>query len=120
MEKDFLELYKNPQNFGIIKNPTNEATETITCGDELTAQLIIKENKIKEIKFKGSGCMICIVAASLLANKVKGMNVEDVKKMNKENILKLLNTKINSSRINCAVLPLKAIKNSLKYPKGHK
>lgn len=114
MNKDFLELYKNPQNFGLIKNPTHEANEIITCGDDLTAQLIVKENKIKEIKFKGSGCMISVVSASLLANKVKEMDIKEVKKMNKQDILELLNTKINPSRVNCALLPLNAIKKSLK------
>ncbi len=114
MNKQILELYKNPQNFGIIKNFTNQATESITCGDELTIQLDVKEGIVKDAKFQGSGCSISMISASLLTNKLKNMNVDDVRKLNKEDILKLIKIKLSPSRVNCAVLPLNAVKQSLK------
>ena len=44
-----LELYKNPSNFGEIKNPTHEHTETNSlCGDEITIQINSEKGKIKD------------------------------------------------------------------------
>lgn len=111
----FLELYKHPQNFGILKNPTHQRTETISvCGDELTIQLIVENNTVKDAKFQGSGCSISMVSASLLANKIKAMRTKDIKKLKRQDILRLLKIMVNPSRIKCALLPLKAAQNSLK------
>ena len=110
-----LELYKSPSNFGILENVTNEATEhNSICGDEITVQLIIKNNKISDIKFYGSGCVISLVSSSLLTNKIKGMKIKDVMKLEKKDILELLKIPIISSRIKCALLPLEATKKALK------
>jgi nitrogen fixation NifU-like protein len=55
-----------------------------------------------------------MVSASLLTEKIKGMKIEDIKKLNKDDILKLLKIKLNPGRVKCALLPLDSIKNSLK------
>jgi len=110
-----LELYKHPQNFGLLKNPTHEHTEyNALCGDEITVQLKIKDEKVKDVKFNGSGCVISLVSASLLTNEIKGMNIEDVEKLNKEDSLKLLKINLNPARIKCGTLSLDAVKGALK------
>ncbi len=115
MNKQILELYKNPQNFGLIENPTHENTQVnSTCGDELTIQLKVKDNIVRDAKFQGSGCMISMVSASLLTNKIKKMDTEDIQKLNKQDILELIKVELNPSRVKCALLSLDAIKNSLK------
>jgi nitrogen fixation NifU-like protein len=95
-----------------LKNATHESTEyNAPCGDEITVQFLVKDGKIKGVKFSGSGCVISMVSASLLTNEIKGMKLNDAQKINKENILKLLKIKIAPSRVKCALLPLRAIKN---------
>ncbi|HEB47057.1 MAG TPA: iron-sulfur cluster assembly scaffold protein [Candidatus Pacearchaeota archaeon] len=110
-----LELYKSPSNFGTLKNPSHESTEyNSVCGDEITIQLLIKNNVVKDIKFSGSGCVISTVSASLLTDKIKGMSPEDVKELSNKDILKLLKIKITPARIKCALLSLEAAKKALK------
>tara|TARA_Y100000034_G_C6714959_1_gene316007 strand:- start:47 stop:427 length:381 start_codon:yes stop_codon:yes gene_type:complete len=110
-----LELYKNPSNFGELPNPTNQHTEINSyCGDEITVQLIVKNGKIEDVKFNGSGCVISMVSSSLLTDKIKGMKIKDVKKFNKGDILKLLKISVNPSRLKCVLLPLDATKGALK------
>jgi len=110
-----LELYKNPTNYGDLKNSTHKYTEYNSfCGDEIIIQLIVKNGKIQDIKFSGSGCVISMVSSSLLTEKIKGFTVEDVKKLSKEDILKLLKIKINPARIKCVLLPLEALRGALK------
>lgn len=114
-KKHIIELWKNPKNFGTLKSPTHELTEhNSICGDEITVQLLVKEGRIEDAKFSGSGCILSVVSASLLTDRLRGMKIEDVKKLRKEDIKKLLKTKIHSSRIKCALLPLEATQKSLK------
>jgi nitrogen fixation NifU-like protein len=110
-----LELYRNPSNFGEIKNPTHKHTETNSlCGDEITVQLIIEDEKISDVKFNGSGCVMSMVSSSLLTDKIKNMKITDVKKLDKKDILELLKISINPARLKCVLLPLDSIKGALK------
>ena len=113
--KHIIELYKNPSNFGLLENPSFEATEhNSACGDEVTVQLLVKDGKIINSKFSGSGCVLSIVIASLLTEKIKGMKVNDIKNLDKDDIKELFGARINSTRIKCALLPLEATKKALK------
>lgn len=113
--KHIIELYKNPSNFGLLENPTYEKTEyNSVCGDEITVHVLVKNGKISNVKFSGSGCVLSIVASSLLTNKIKGMKIKDVMGMKKKDIFKLLKIPIIPSRIKCALLPLEATKKALR------
>ncbi len=110
-----MDLNKNPSNFGELSNPTNEHTEyNSLCGDEITVQIISDKGRIKDVKFNGSGCVISMVSASLFTDKIKGMKIDDVKKLGKNDVLKLLKIKINPARLKCVFLPLEAVRGSLK------
>ena len=76
-KEHIMELYRNPGNFGELKNPTHAHTETNTlCGDEVTVHLIIENGKVKDAKFHGSGCVMSMVSASLLTDKIKNMGID--------------------------------------------
>lgn len=114
-KEQILDLYKHPNNFGELQNYTNEYHEfNPLCGDEIIVQLIIKDNKVKDVKFQGHGCAISIASASLITEKVKNMFVEDIKKLSVEDIKKLLGIEISPGRIKCATLCLEAIKRAIK------
>ena len=110
-----IELYKSPSNYGELKGANREATEhNSLCGDEITVQLLVEDGKIKDVKFNGSGCVMSLVSSSLLTDKIKNMDLREVKKLTKDDVLDLLKIKINPSRIKCVLLPLDAVKKSLK------
>ena len=110
-----MDLYKNPSNFGELKNPTYEHTEyNSLCGDEIIVQINSESGKVKDVKFNGSGCVMSMVSASLFTDKIKGMKICDVKKLGKAEVLELLKIKINPARIKCVLLSLEAVKGALK------
>lgn len=114
-KEHIMELYKSPSNFGELKNPTNQHTShNSICGDEVTVHLLVKDGIVQDIKFSGSGCVISMVASSLLTNKIKGMKVSEIKKLKAEEILKLLDIKLGPARIKCALLSFEAVKGALK------
>ncbi len=113
-KEQIIDLYKHPSNFGELDNFTHEYHEfNQICGDEIIVQLIIENEKVKDVKFNGAGCAISIASASLITEKVKGMSIEDVKKLNVEDIKKLLGIEISPGRVKCATLSLEAIKRAI-------
>jgi len=106
-----LELWKNPLNFGSLENATHEHEKNNTlCGDEIKVQLIVKNNKIENVKFSGTGCAISIASASLLTNKIKNLDISEVKNLASGEIIKMLHIPISPGRIKCATLSLEALR----------
>lgn len=106
-----IDHYKSPRNFGTLPDPKVIVREgNASCGDliEVHARLD-KKKTIKEIKWKGIGCAISTAAASLLSEKVVGMDKEDLEAFGEKGIIDLLGGEINVGRIKCATLAYQAI-----------
>ncbi|HUW43968.1 MAG TPA: iron-sulfur cluster assembly scaffold protein [Bacillota bacterium] len=113
-----LELWKNPKNFGKLLNPTHKCSEANTiCGDEMSIYLRVEDEIVRDAKFFSTGCLICIVFASKLTEKIKGMKVEDIYKLKNKDLLKLLDIDITPLKMQCACLSLDAVQNCLKRGK---
>ena len=50
------------------------------CGDEVTINLKLLDNVIKDISFQGQGCAISQASASLMTEILKGLTLEEMKK----------------------------------------
>jgi len=110
-QENILYHYENPRNFGSLgKYDIKIHDSNPLCGDSFDMEFVIKDDKIKDVKFIGHGCAISTASASMLTEKIKGMSLNDVKKLDKEDVLKLLGIKLSHVRIKCAMLPLKIIK----------
>ncbi len=106
-----LELYSERPNFGELKDKTHEITEKHpSCNDEIVIQLKVEGNKITDAKFSGKLCFVSMVSAEALMENIKGMNLEEVKKLSKESIDQFLGTEITSTRMGCELFPLEALK----------
>lgn len=114
-KEHILDLYRNPHNKGRLENPTHEFSKNNPlCGDEIKMQLNVKNNKISEVKFNGQGCAISQASASLLTDKIKNLSIKKIKNLSEDDALNLLNIPISPPRIKCALLPLEALRESLK------
>lgn len=112
--ENILDHYRNPRNFGRLKNPTLTVSEiNFSCGDKEEIDLKIEDGIIKDIAFRGEGCAISRASASLLTEKLKGKSLKEIKKIGKNQILKLLGIELGPLRLKCALLPLNAIKKAL-------
>lgn len=47
------------------------------CGDRLTLYLKVENDLISDVRFEGMGCAISTASASLMTERLKGMNVAD-------------------------------------------
>ena len=106
-----LDYYRNPRNFGDLTDPNVRAKDSNPlCGDIIEMQLKINESKVDDIRFKGKGCAISQAAASMLTEVVKGKTLDEIKAMDKSDVLELLGIDPGPTRIKCALLGLKVLK----------
>ncbi len=111
-----LDHYKNPGYKGTL-DPADISfeDENPLCGDHLRIDLRVDDQgTITDARFSGHGCAISQASADLLLESIIGKNVEDVKKLTKEDILDLLGIEeLGPVRLKCALLSLKVLKGGL-------
>jgi len=113
ISQKIIDHYKNPLNFGRLKNFTHSAEGSdASCGDQIKIQLNVENGKVKEIRFQGEGCALCIGVCSMLTEKVKGMALEKIKRLD-DNLLRQLAGKISPGRGKCVQLPLTVLKKAV-------
>ena len=112
--ENILDHFRNPKNFGRLEKPdaTHKEVNPL-CGDEFEVQIKLNGNSIKEIKFNGEGCAISTASMSMLTEKVKEMEISEIKNLQEKDVLEILKIPITPIRMKCAMLPLVAVKNVL-------
>jgi nitrogen fixation NifU-like protein len=110
-EEDILDHYENPSNYGTLEKPDiSYKDDNPLCGDQIRMDLEVEDGVIKDVRFCGHGCTISQAAASMLTEEVKGQALEDVKKLTKDDILKMLGIPLGPVRLKCGLLALKVLK----------
>lgn len=106
-----LDHYQNPLNFGKLKNPTAHSyVSNPLCGDEIYLTIIIDKNKVRKVKFIGKGCAVSIASSSMLTEYLKGKSKEELQKIDKDFIIKMLGIELGVNRMKCALLSFEALK----------
>lgn len=106
-----LDYYRHPRNKGALPHPDIVSHDVNTsCGDEITMTILVKDNRIGNVRFDGKGCAICIASSSMLTEYALGKSLDEVAKFNKQDALNLINIPISCMRLKCALLGLKVLK----------
>lgn len=106
---------KMPLNRGRLrKYDVVYSLENETCGDGMSVYLRMTGNRLDGIKFDGKGCVVSIAAASMVSQYVKGKTVKEIMDMDDESLKRVLDVKIERSRLRCANLFLRAVKRGLR------
>jgi nitrogen fixation protein NifU and related proteins len=111
-----LQHYRAPKNFGELADADLSGEESNpNCGDHITVQLKLDGAKqtIADFKFHGDGCAISIASASMLSQKVKGGSLEEVRKIQREDVLKLVAIPLSPVRVKCALTGFAALGRAL-------
>jgi len=110
-QKEVIDHYKHPRNFGRIKsNSKSTYAENPSCGDSIRIDAVIKNGKIKDIKFSGEGCAIAIASASMLTQRVRNMEVVEIADIDFDHVKDMLGVEIHQGRKRCAMLALNTLK----------
>jgi nitrogen fixation protein NifU and related proteins len=69
---------KRPRNFGRLDPADAQADgHNPLCGDQLSVTVNLAGDKIRDVKFDGSGCAISVASASLMTEAVLGKSVAE-------------------------------------------
>jgi nitrogen fixation NifU-like protein len=119
--QQILDHYKNPRNHGELEDPTFSHTgENPTCGDTIRMDVRLEDDgeTIEYVAFSGDGCAISQAAASLLTEELPGTTIEELKAMDRDDIIDMLGVDISPMRIKCAVLAEKVAQDGAKIHTG--
>ena len=123
IDKEIIKIASNTENHGVLDKHTHfSKLKNSICGDDMKIYLIIKNNKIVNLKYECESCIYCQASVSLMSRNVKNKLVEKFKNFalqatnsfeNDENSFdkewkefgKIMNKK-NISRKECLLLPV--------------
>jgi len=113
-KENVIDHYQHPRNKHEMLNCTAQHRDVNPlCGDTITVYLKTAGDRVEEISFTGNGCAISQASASLLTEKLKGKNIEEVKRFDQREVFGLLGIPISHTRTKCALLSLKSVHHAL-------
>ena len=131
MDLRILEIASNTENNKVLDNFTHHSkNKNPICGDEMEISLMVKNDTVLDMGYQCKSCIYCQASVSLLSQKIKNKNIDEIRKFinSCENIFD--NTKImieknwkdffelfdkkNISRKECLLLPMRTVLKALK------
>ncbi|MBL8317638.1 MAG: SUF system NifU family Fe-S cluster assembly protein [Burkholderiaceae bacterium] len=126
-----LDHKRAPRHFGTLARATHRARGTNPqCGDDIRVELQIEDDRVRDIRFTGQGCAICIASASMMSEAVHGHEVEFARRLQQRfravitgqlepeaaqlgKLVSLSGVRRYPSRIKCALLGWHALMHAL-------
>ncbi len=120
--KKVMDHFMHPRNVGEIKDADGIGTVgNPVCGDLMTFYIKVKDNKLRDIKFKTFGCVAAIAVASIVSDMAKGKTIDAAMKITNKMVAKKLGG-LPTQKLHCSNLGAdalhKAIENYLEAKKG--
>jgi nitrogen fixation NifU-like protein len=82
-----MEHFRNPRNMGVMENPDGVGeVGNPACGDVMTVQIKVKDNRISDIKFQTFGCIAAIATSSMITELAKGKTLDEAMKITRNDV----------------------------------
>ena len=131
MDLRILEIASNTENNKVIDDFTHQSkNKNPICGDEMEISLVVKNDTVIDMGYQCKSCIYCQASVSLLSQKIKNKNLQEISKFvnscenvfentknlfekNWKDFLELFDKK-NISRKECLLLPMRTVLKALK------
>mgnify|MGYP003859222353 CR=1 FL=1 len=95
--QQILDHYKNPRNYGELEGATFEHVgENPMCGDTIKVFVKLEEDgeTVERVSFVGDGCAISQASASMLTGELRGMTLDEVRELDRDDVLDMLGVEV--------------------------
>ena len=108
-----LSRSKNPRHFGKT-NPVDRFQKLANpyCQDTIEITLTLEDRIIKDLKFKGSGCALCLASADLMVETIKEKTIDE----SQEIVEHFHQVMLSKTELNPSLNLLKAVEGAKRYP----
>jgi nitrogen fixation NifU-like protein len=116
--KKVIEHFRNPRNYGRIKNPDGVGRAgNPVCGDIMVLYIKVSQDKkgreiIKDIKFETLGCPAALATSSVITDLVKGKTLEAALKIDQKEVVESLGG-LPPIKLHCSVLAVDALSEAI-------
>ncbi len=109
-----LDHFTNPRNVGTIENPDGYGkVGNPVCGDLMEIFIKVKDDIIKDIKFRTFGCGSAIATSSMVTEMAKGMHVDEAMKITRNDVADELDG-LPPKKMHCSNLASDALHEAIK------
>jgi len=109
--------YRNPTNFGTIKNPDAVGEIKGPCGDSMKITFTIENGIIREACFWTDGCGATMASGNMLMKMITGKTIEEAYSISDDDLLKVLDG-LPDEHLHCSKLAVDTLHKTLeKYRK---
>ena len=114
-----MDHFMNPRNVGKVDNPSGVGeVGNPTCGDIMHIEIVVKDDKIEDIKFQTFGCAAAIATSSMVTEIVKGKTLEEAEKITNRTVAEALDG-LPPVKMHCSNLAADALHEAIKsYRQG--
>jgi len=109
-----LEHFRHPRNRGslVMADVSMEGANPL-CGDRVRVELRVVDGTITDTGFTADACVLCVAAASLVTEHVRGMRTEEARELSDAVALQLVGGTVPPARKRCATLPLDTLRRAV-------
>ncbi len=111
--ENIIDHGQHPRNFGEPLDPADIEYEDDNpfCGDHLHLTLQLDDqDRVKAVSWQGEGCTISQASASMLGEEIVGKSLDELRSLERQDVLDLLGIPLSPTRLKCALLSLKVLK----------
>jgi nitrogen fixation NifU-like protein len=110
-----LDHFRNPRNVGKLtgKDVAIGRVGNPVCGDLMELYIKVKNNKIRDVKFRTFGCGSAIATASMVTELAKGKSIDEAIKITRKDVADELDG-LPPIKMHCSNLAADALKDAIK------
>ncbi|MBW2622592.1 MAG: iron-sulfur cluster assembly scaffold protein [Deltaproteobacteria bacterium] len=86
LSENFLSHANFPRNVGAVTQPNGVAIGIGVCGDSVEVSLLVRHNRVMDVKCRPEGCVYTVTCASALSELIKGHTLEQALELSPEDV----------------------------------
>ncbi|MFA6358046.1 MAG: iron-sulfur cluster assembly scaffold protein [Candidatus Omnitrophota bacterium] len=106
--KEVLSLIKDKEYFGRMNDPVSSSYLKGPCGDAMEFYLMIKEDKIIEIKYYTDGCHATRACAAMTAQLTEGKTIKEALSISAGEVIAKLKG-LPEDHLHCSILSISTL-----------